>query len=318
MGILLAKYLAKRSQTGSPLTKQEFLKHFISAQKLPNSYIETAEKWFLPLIEELAQKQKTNNKQLVIGINGAQGSGKSTVSDLIVEALEKLHKLKACTLSIDDFYLTKAERHELAKTVHPMLETRGVPGTHDVELALDVLETLKQQKPLKLPRFHKALDDRAPECDFTPVDGTVDVVILEGWCVGAVPQQAEALEPAVNTLEANEDADGLWRKFVNKNLSESYQTLFSKLDVLIMLKAPSFDCVYNWRVEQETRLRAKLESEGKSTTALMDAAQIERFIQFYQRLTDHLIATLPEHSDYVFEMDSERKIHSEIRKNTNG
>ncbi len=137
---------------------------------------------------------------VVIGLCGAQGSGKSTLLRRWVEILQR-EDLPAVALSIDDFYLPRAERSALARTVHPLLITRGVPGTHDVELAQATIDSLAEDEPTLLPAFDKATDDRRPRSQWRSCQGPMRVVILEGWCVGALPQTAAQLAQPVNALE---------------------------------------------------------------------------------------------------------------------
>ena len=199
---------------------------------------------------------------MVIGISGAQGSGKSTLALFLANHLRREAQLSATCLSLDDFYLGKAARLDLAGKVHPLFATRGVPGTHDVQLALNVLHGLTEVKAsatIRLPTFDKASDDRLPEHVWAEVDTPVDVVILEGWCLGARPQGAGSLADPINALEDEDDPDGSWRRRANDHLSVDYRELFDRLDTLIMLRIPSFDKVLEWRALQEKKLIQKSE-----------------------------------------------------------
>ena len=86
-------------------------------------------------------------------------------------------------MSLDDFYLTLKERKALSKQVTPLLETRGVPGTHDVNLMNRIIADVCANRQTQVPRFDKAIDDR--EQDLEIVDAGVDILIVEGWCLGA-------------------------------------------------------------------------------------------------------------------------------------
>ena len=155
------------------------LERFIAEEKLPASYLDTVERWFLPLAEELLRLVSRSTRAPVIGVSGCQGSGKSTLAALLVVLLRELMGLRAINLSLDDFYLTQASREELARTVHPLLATRGVPGTHDVALALDTLNSLREPGEVAIPRFNKAVDDRRPGEEWPRVAAPVDVIVLE-------------------------------------------------------------------------------------------------------------------------------------------
>ena len=155
---------------------------------------------------------------LVLGVNGAQGSGKSTLCEFLTLVLRHGYEHRVVGFSIDDLYKTRAERTQLAAGIHPLLETRGAPGTHDVELGLSLIDQLITAGPddvTRIPSFDKALDERRPESDWPAHDGPTDIIILEGWCVGAKPQPESDLTRPVNTLEASEDPDGVWRHHVN-------------------------------------------------------------------------------------------------------
>ena len=239
----------------------------------------------------------------VVGLNGGQGSGKSTLSALTRAALARVFDLRAVVLSIDDLYLTRAERAALASEVHPLLATRGVPGTHDVVLGERLLDALTgpAAEPVAVPRFDKAVDDRAPESAWDRVPAPVDVVLFEGWCVGASAQGAEALTAPCNRLEAEEDAAGRWRRFVDAQLAGPYAALFARLDALVMLRVPDFEAVRRWRGEQEAQLRAE---HGGG----MDDAAIARFVAHYERVTRHQLATLPSRADLCFDLDADHAI----------
>ncbi len=288
---------------------------FIVKHQLPKSYIDTIQNWFEPVAQEIALHQKDAGRPLVIGINGAQGSGKSTLADLLVFLLSTQHSLSAVAMSIDDFYYTREQRAHLANTVHPLLATRGVPGTHDVALITTTIHSLSHfLGPTAVPQFNKAIDDRLAESEWPVITKPVDVIVLEGWCLGAQAQTEADLQQSVNDLEQDEDPQVIWRGYVNKQLSDNYSNLFKLIDTWIMLKAPSFDCVFNWRLEQENKLQVSL-SLNRATTQqnidkIMDDKAVGRFIKFYQRITQHLLMTLPNKVNYLFELDAKREIQS--------
>lgn len=246
----------------------------------------------------------------MLGINGAQGTGKSTLADFLRLAAESIFDWRIAVLSIDDFYYTLDERKSLSADVHPLLLTRGVPGTHDTDMlarCLDRLRQLDKNERIALPRFDKATDDRAHESRWPCVEGPIDLVILEGWCIGTLAQPDAGLEQPMNDLEREEDSDGAWRHYVNDQLRTNYQSVFSMLDYLIFLRAPSFDAILRWRLEQEKKLADDSPSES---SGLMNEKQIIRFIQFYERLTRANLAALPHRADFVLEYDENHSIAS--------
>lgn len=286
----------------------DWIADFSLAHRLPESYRLTAERYFLPLAQQLVQLH-ANSGPLLVGINGCQGSGKSTLSQFLVAALAQVN-VSAVALSLDDFYLTHAERQALAREIHPLLATRGVPGTHDLDLMSTTLSSLMadqetEPRTIVVPCFDKATDDRTETAQWFTVALPVDVVIWEGWCLGVPPQPDDRLATPINALEMNEDPGGQWRAFVNDALT-AYQSLFDAVDFWVMLKAPNFDSVYQWRLEQEQ----KLAEVASNPSALMSAEQLSRFIRFYQRLTEWGFESVPTRCDWLFTLDANRRIQS--------
>ena len=295
----------------------------IRAEKLPQSFALTISRWYKPLAEAVAKKREASGQPIVLGVQGTQGSGKSTLAVFLKALLEEEHQLKSACLSLDDFYLTRAERAELAEKVHPLFSTRGVPGTHDTALAIDTIEQLKRLKPgttVDIPRFNKAIDDRYDKADWAQVKNQVDIVIFEGWCVGCDAEGEQSLKTPTNQLEREEDPDGTWRYFSNRALSENYKSLFALLDYLVVLNAPSFECVFNWRMLQEEKLKQRWEEENtakKSTdveTKILSRDQVVRFISHYERLTRHALDTLPHKADWLLPMNADHEILDLIQK----
>ncbi|MFC3121796.1 kinase [Agaribacter flavus] len=291
--------------------------HFLAQQKLPPSYWSIAQKWFIPMFEQLASHQIDTNAPILIGVNGAQGSGKSTVTELMVAFFNDVAGIPTIGFSIDDFYLSKSKREALATSVNPLLATRGVPGTHDTDLLDKVLEDLKAGKDCTIPRFDKSIDDLFPTANWIKVvDKEYKIIILEGWCVGSRAVDDKTLNDNPNNLEQTKDTDLSWRKYVNAQLSQHYAPIFARLDKLIMLKAPSFSCVYKWRLEQEHKMRSSIisavssssEQQVPQTKIGMSDEEIHNFIQYYQRITEENLRQLPSACDYVFELDEQRNI----------
>jgi D-glycerate 3-kinase len=251
--------------------------------------------------------QARAQRPLLVGLNGAQGSGKSTLAAHLQRLLAGSHGLRMAVLSLDDFYLPREERGRLAAAVHPLLATRGVPGTHDLALAqrtLDRLLALRDGERLPLPRFAKARDDRAPQADWPAWQGPADVVLFEGWCVGTPPQARDELAAPVNELESAGDPDGRWRAHVNDQLGGAYAALFARLQRLVVLQAPSFEVVHGWRLEQEAGNAAA----DPGAAHAMDAAALRRFVAHYERLTRHALRVLPARADVLLELDESRRV----------
>lgn len=243
---------------------------------------------------------------LVVGLCGSQGSGKSTLAEGLVDRLAAQGR-RAAILALDDLYLPGAARAALARDVHPLLRTRGVPLTHDVALGQRLIADLRAGRPVRMPRFDKAADEPAPADAWAPVAPPLDVILFEGWCVGARPQADAALAAPVNALERDEDADGRWRRAVNAALAGPYAALFGAIDRQVLLAAPGFDVVRGWRLEQEEALGRRLAAAGADRSGLMDAAAIDRFVQHYERLTRAILAEMPGRADLVIPLDADRR-----------
>lgn len=281
---------------------------FVRQQNLPTNYASIAQKWFIPAANRALLHKKSADSPLCIAINGCQGSGKSTLAAFFQAYFTEQHTLQCATISIDDFYLTRMARQQLASEVHPLFATRGVPGTHDTSIAIDTIDALKKGLTPALPRFNKATDNPFERKSWPRVSSACDVILFEGWCVGLPPQEEADLIVPVNALEQEEDKDAIWRNYVNQQLKGEYQSLFSRIDHLIMLKAPSFEQVYRWRLEQEHHLIKRLNDEHLDASHTMSDSQIARFVMHYQRLTEYGLRVLPERADQVLSLDDNRQV----------
>ncbi len=284
------------------------LQTLIAQHKLPSSYADQIERCVMPITQSVSQHVAQVNRPLLLGLQGSQGSGKSTLGRFLCLLLREEFKLNTKVCSIDDFYLSREQRQTLAKRTHPLLQTRGVPGTHDTQGMYEAFAKFKFGKQFVLPLFDKGSDDIKPKDQWTQVDDRPDVLIFEGWCVGVPPQADEQLVHPINTLESEEDLKQVWRTFVNNALEKEYQQLFHQLDSLIVLNAPSFECVFGWRAKQEEQLIEQLRKSGKSTEYTMSEQQLVRFIHHYQRLTEHALLVLPDLADYMISLNESHEM----------
>tara|TARA_R110001592_G_scaffold66617_1_gene204544 strand:+ start:20285 stop:21235 length:951 start_codon:yes stop_codon:yes gene_type:complete len=305
--------------------QHEQFQAFLELHQLPSEYLDQAFKAYIPIINDVLSR-RLSKQPIVLGINGCQGSGKSTTAAFFQHTFENIHQLKVVNVSLDDFYLSKAARLKKSKTVHPLFATRGVPGTHDTDLALNTVQQILRGETPFISRFNKAVDDLFPQNEWQQAPENVEVIILEGWFLCAHPQEQSALLSPVNELERIEDREGIWRQHVNAQLETNYQELFNLVDCLVMLKAPSFEAVFSWRLEQEQKLAKKLltsinkepnENEPTGTKAkeskagssgLMSEAEIKHFIDYFQRLTEHMLIEMPERADHCYFLNTERQI----------
>lgn len=281
------------------------LKQIQQDEHLPDHWLEDALVWITTLANHLQALQQQQHP-VCIGINGAQGSGKTTLSLALNSLLTEVYGLRCQTLSIDDFYLNHTERETLSRTIHPLLQTRGVPGTHNCTMAINIIQQLKEGRRCLIPRFDKATDNPAPECEWQEGVDKPDIIFLEGWCVGIPAQENCELDNPVNSLEETEDSEGVWRNHVQKQLAGPYQKLFAELDYLVFLQAPGFQCVYQWRLEQEEKLATR--TQHKAHHAIMNDSQIARFIAHYQRLTEHALTQLPALANIIIPLDEDHRI----------
>lgn len=255
------------------------------------------------LLDQYAGRIARSKRPYLLGISGLQGSGKSTLARE-VKAQAEARGWPTEVLSLDDFYYSRSDREALAHQVHPLLRTRGVPGTHEIELLMSVLAALphaSEKLPVTYPRFDKGRDTRLPPSRWPKVTRPPKLIILEGWALGIRPQLQSALEEPVNELERREDPDGTWRHWVNKQL-RGYQPLWRKLDALVVLQAPNWEVVRQWRSEQEEQLLAR------HAPLAMEASAMERFLAHFERLSRHALATLPALADTCVEYDTQRHV----------
>ena len=254
-------------------------------------------------------------KPYFVGLAGGQGTGKTTTSSLIKIILNKYFKLNVFRISIDDFYKTRKERISLSKRVHPMLLTRGVPGTHDINMMLNFFKKSKSKKfkRLKLPTFNKAIDDRFSKKHWYNLKKKPDVIIFEGWCVGAKSENNNTLKKTINSMEITKDRKQIWRKYVNDQLKSKYKKLYSQLNCLIYLKAKDFSLLQKWRLKQERKLWIK--SKKSSKTKIMSKQDVLSFMQTYQRVTQNMFRYMPKYASIIINLNSNHQIKSAVYKN---
>ena len=261
-------------------------------------------KFYLPLSEWIYSIYKKDNKTKVIGLSGGQGSGKSTITSILKYILKKKYNLNTCIFSIDDFYKTKLERKKMSLNTHPLFLTRGVPGTHDTNLIIKTIKKLKKQKfkNVSIPRFDKSIDDRMIKKKWQKIQNPPQIIIFEGWCVGAKHQKNSQIKKPLNFIERKYDRNLVWRKTVNNALKNRYKKLFKEIDRLIYLKVPSFNYIFKWRWDQEQKM--KLTSKNKRT---MSKTQVKEFIMYYERITKSMIKNFSKISDLTIYLDDKHR-----------
>ena len=176
------------------IIKKKYLK-FIKSQEVPGepflNKVQQLEKFYLPISKFLHKNFIKSKGTIIIGLSGGQGSGKSTISKIMKIILKEKYKLNTVIFSIDDFYKTLDEREKMSKKISQLFLTRGVPGTHDTKILLNVLKKLKSVKfrKISVPKFDKSNDNRCKKKDWLKIKSKPDIVIFEGWCVGSEAQK---------------------------------------------------------------------------------------------------------------------------------
>ena len=295
--------------------KNDYLS-FLRREKIFNKStadkITNLKKTYIPISFWIENKYKKKGKTLFLGFSGGQGSGKTTVAKILKIILKKFFKRKIHVSSIDDFYKTLKDRNKMSYTTHPLFKTRGVPGTHDINLIKKFFYFIKKKKfkKTKLPKFDKSIDDRLKKKYWYNIKERPEVVILEGWCVGAKPQPNSLIKKPINILEKYEDQNLIWRKYVNEKLKKEYKKLFAMIDCFIFMKIPNFNMVFKWRLLQENKLRKKSRFEKK----IMPYNKIKRFIMFYQRITLQMIKDLSKSASIVMLLNKNHEIKKVLFK----
>jgi len=263
--------------------------------------------FYLPLSKMIKEEYIKKKKTQVIGLTGGQGTGKSTISNILKIILKETYNLETVIFSIDDFYKTSKERKKMSKKISNLFLTRGVPGTHDTKMLFQCIKNLKTNKfkKMKIPKFDKSIDDRLKKNKWLRVQKKPNIVIFEGWCIGATAQKEKDLNSPINKLEKYEDNKKIWRQKVNLELKKNYMKIFNLIDKLIFLKIPNFKYVFKWRLLQEKKLR--ITGKGNKT---MNNNEIKNFIMYYERITKYMLKTLPKKADAVISIDERHRLKS--------
>jgi len=291
--------------------------NFVKSQETKTDKFKNKEKmiksFLIPLCFWISEKAD-KKRPYFVGLAGGQGTGKTTISSLIKIILTKYFKLKVFKISIDDFYKTRKERLILSNRIHPMLLTRGVPGTHDINMMLNFFRKAKSKKfkRLKLPTFNKANDDRFSKKKWYDLKSKPDVIIFEGWCVGAKSEKNNSLRKTINSMEKVKDQKQIWRKYVNQQLKSKYKNLYSQLNCLIYLKAKNFSLLQKWRLKQERKLW--LNSKRNSNLKIMNKEDVINFMQTYQRITQNMFRYMPKYASIILNLNSNHQIKSAVYK----
>ncbi len=281
------------------------LNGYLIDNNLSQDFALNLDKIYRPLAKSIANKQAQFKRPLVLGLAGAQGTGKSTLAGLLALILQDEYSLSSAVISLDDYYLDKKEREKLAQTVHPLFKTRGVPGTHAVADGINNFADIIAGRKSNVFQFDKLTDKRLSA---TQKIEEVDIIIFEGWCVGVVAQNNEELYQPINDLETKYDTNKVWRNYVNQQLQNQYKKWFGHIDYLILLEVPDFKHVLDWRIKQERQAELKSAKQGLSDD------EIKVFIQHFERLTLHMLNTKNDIADVILKLGDDQQVKElEIR-----
>jgi D-glycerate 3-kinase len=286
---------------------------FITSQETKRDKFKNKDKMiksFLIPVSFWISRRVNKKKSLIIGLAGGQGSGKTTISYILSIILKRYFKLSVFIISIDDFYKTRKDRKALSEKKHPLLMTRGVPGTHDIDLMLKFFRKIKSKKfkSLEIPKFNKAIDDRCKKKFWYKLKSKPDVLIFEGWCVGARAQKVSQLKKPINSLEKVYDHGVKWRSYVNKQLKTKYKILFKQLNGLVYLKAKNFNILKNWRLKQERKLW--VQTKNKKNLKIMSSGDVINFMQTYQRITQQMFKDAVKSSSIIMNLNNNHQIQT--------
>lgn len=246
-------------------------------------FIETLWNLWLPLAIQLSTKKQSLNQTLIQGILGGQGTGKTTLCQVLKLILGKLG-YSTVSISIDDLYKTYADRQKLQKA-DPRLIWRGPPGTHDIDLGIEVLDKLRDSQTrelaafdsqkIEIPRFDKSAWGGAGDRTQPEIICGADIVLFEGWFVGVNPVADAKLNEflAAAPFPISTEGDCQFARDMNAKLHD-YLPLWNRLDRLMVLYPPDYRLSQVWRNQAEREMMAA----GKSG---MSEAEINRFVEYF-------------------------------------
>ncbi len=275
----------------------------IGVKKLDQSYLI---KIIAPICKFFAKKNNTSDKPIIISFTGGQGSGKTTMAKYAQFLLKNFFHLRTVSFSLDDIYMSKKKRNNLAKIIHPLCKTRGVPGTHDVELGIETFLSLihaNNNTKTAIPSFSKLNDDIFPRSTWKRYIGKPDIILFDGWFSGLRPIKRNQWIHPVNELESKFDKDGVWAEWSYRELSGKYQDLFKMFDSLIYIALDSMQTVFESRWLQEKSLKMKKKNQIQSSK-FMSKKELYKFVSHFERISIHLFEDLPKYADFVLNRET--------------
>jgi D-glycerate 3-kinase len=264
--------------------------------------------WTEPLLQTLTDDLTNTERTLFVALTGAPGTGKAPQAFFLADELQA-RGFKVAMLSVRDFSMSLHAREFLAQRVHPLFINCGIAGTHDMQGLRKVLEALKSDRfegPIHVPTFDMKFDVRANFSRWNVIDERPDIVLVRGWCLGAIAQESRELAVPVNETEAEEDTGGVFRRAVNDRIRSDYQPLYHFFDRWIVRQAPSFDVVRRWRLMDERERRAR---EG-ADSGMRTEQELDRYLSLLERTVRDMMRALPPRAHYLFTLNEERQVSS--------
>lgn len=277
------------------------------SQKLGPSAERSASFWSEPVFQRLLEDLEQADRPLVVAISGPPSSGKRLLSDFLIQRFAELD-MTAVEMALNDFSFDARARAEMAEREHPLFAQRGFPGTYDCLAMKNVLAELcavDNFSPVSIPRFDKVKDKRFPRSDWSIVEEQPKVVILTGWCLGAVPESIEDLSVCLNAVERELDPEGVFRKLVKERISEEQQPLQKLIDRWVLFEAPNTGVVLEWLLADEAERR----EQGKPRANRTDS-EIHDYVGLIERTLRDVKLSIAYHADFVFELKRDRSILS--------
>ena len=268
--------------------------------------------WLEPVVESLALACAGRAEPLFVAVVGAPASGKQIDAQFLDVALTDLG-FNVLSIALDDFNLSGQARELLGRQVHPLFQLRGAVGTHRTAELLRLLGRIKAWRAgdsLQVPVFDLAADMPAPMSQWRTIDQRPDVVIVRGWCLGALVEEPDALKEPRNTLESAEDSRSIWRRAMNENLRSSYMSISAMFDRWLFRQAPNFDAVSRWYLAEDKRTLDAAPAQQPRPAG--DTA--ERFLMAAERVIRAQLSWMPHNVNYLLTLNDDRMITSFSRK----
>ncbi|MEM9245087.1 MAG: hypothetical protein AAGA67_05015 [Cyanobacteria bacterium P01_F01_bin.153] len=191
---------------------------------------------------------------------------------IVMEILTAALGRSLLNLSIDDFYLTYAQRRTLCQQ-DPRLIWRGPPGTHDIDLAVETLDQLEQGNAA-VPQFDKSLHGGQGDCVAPKTVKSADIVWLEGWLVGCNPVEDAVFDGPLPEPIVTE-GDRQFARDCNERLA-AYSPLWQRLDQWAVLAPKDYRWSKRWRSQAEA---SRIAAGGKG----LSKAEIGEFVDYFWR-----------------------------------